>query len=862
MERIGASLEAAHAFAGTLDEAAQRGAAMLAVALRLGAATGVPFSLAGVRRFVCEGARRHMQGNGSDAQCSGALSLLTLPELALEERRLEAAATPSLLASHERDGDRELRRRAALIDSVTRSVYRYLVWSLDESDRLAAATLIAFSVSLTPASKVRLFCVALQGGAGSDGPTVERPSWATEDAWRRVVALEENARAFSASFVNLAWKVAAEERWAPWFASAAPEESVALPAPFDDAGAFERLLLFKALRPDRFLAVLREFLEAALGAGFLSLDSLSPEAAFGLATASHPVIYLQSQDANQWATLGYLQAHCDVALEVDPRPSAAPLELVAEARQSGRSLFLGNAHLAGDALLQLAELLREDASAGFRLFLSVPRAACCSLPPQLTSLALFVSDRRSASAVEHMEHAWAALEPRPGASTGLVLHRFAAAALYAALACVCGHERGWNSLLALDTFDSAFADEIMCRLFAETTHSHSFVRECMAEFAYAGCFSGPADMRLVRGQVARVMGGAAGGSLFGLVRLPDLGVMSAPEIRGFISQLPLRSASVTGLPMELEVEGQEARACLYSASLLGMAVVPVPPAEDPALRSRVAELLRQLPAPVASPSRSGSKGLDTLLRSEAARMNGLLGLVRSSLGLLLLAIDGRARWDDQALAVLRAVRDDAVPDQWTRLAWEGPPPALDRWLTRLLAAHAQLGPWAVTGAAPPAVWLAGLFYPRLLLSAVLRVCAASAGSPVASTRLRLEVTALAEAPSLAPSSGLLLRGLLLYGARWSPEGDPSLPPYARCGVPCDGCLEELPPSHLQRSGGALPLVLLAAAEEEREEGALELDCPLYLSAAERQSPVAFVRMRTRDAVRARDANPFVAIDSL
>jgi dynein heavy chain len=161
----------------------------------------------------------------------------------------------------------------------------------------------------------------------------------------------------------------------------------------------------------------------------------------------------------------------------------------------------------------------------------------------------------------------------------------------------------------------------------------------------------------------------------------------------------------------------------------------------------------------------GPKPLNIFLGQEVDRMQAVIGLVRSTLNDLKLAIDGTIIMAAQLQNALDALYDARVPDNWTKISWLSP--TLGLWFTEFLARSQQFQTWLYDGR-PNVFWLSGFFNPQGFLTAVRQeITRAHQGWALDNVKLAPEVMKqMKEDITSPPAEGVYIHGLFIEGAGW------------------------------------------------------------------------------------------------
>merc|ERR1711879_156564 len=96
--------------------------------------------------------------------------------------------------------------------------------------------------------------------------------------------------------------------------------------------------------------------------------------------------------------------------------------------------------------------------------------------------------------------------------------------------------------------------------------------------------------------------------------------------------------------------------------------------------------------------------INIFLRQEVARMQRVIGTVRSTLKDLCLAIEGTIVMSEQLQDALDQMYDARIPASWSKISWDST--TIGFWFTELVERHDQFFNWLFNGR-PAQFWLTG-----------------------------------------------------------------------------------------------------------------------------------------------------------
>uniref|UniRef100_A0A7N8XYV6 Dynein axonemal heavy chain 11 n=1 Tax=Mastacembelus armatus TaxID=205130 RepID=A0A7N8XYV6_9TELE len=212
---------------------------------------------------------------------------------------------------------------------------------------------------------------------------------------------------------------------------------------------------------------------------------------------------------------------------------------------------------------------------------------------------------------------------------------------------------------------------------------------------------------------------------------------------------------------------------------------------------------------------------------ECERMNLLLAGIRKSLNELDLGLKGELTISSSMETLQSALFSDSVPDSWARLAYPSTK-SLGLWFNDLVCSCRELDTWTQDFVLPAVVWVSGLFNPQAFLIAVLQTIARKNQWPLDKMLLTVDVTKkMKDDFGHPPREGAYIHGLFMEGARWD----------AQSGVICEAALRDLTP--------AMPVLYVRAVPAEEQELKNTYECPVYRTKRRGHTYVWSFHLRTK-----------------
>ncbi|XP_068785621.1 dynein axonemal heavy chain 2, partial [Struthio camelus] len=418
-----------------------------------------------------------------------------------------------------RGGKLEERLRA-LNHHHTYAVYRFACQGLFERHKLLfsfhlCTRILAAAGSLRPDE----FGFFLHDGvvedreAQMDNPC---PGWLPAAAWDLVTELDKVPH-----FHGLSRSLELLPRdWHRWYRSARPE-SAPLPGEWQDScNQLQRMLVVRALRPDRLAACVAAFVVSTLGSEFAEPPALDLQAAVAAAGPRRPVLLLLAPGAEAEGPLGRLAAAAGapglLRLALGPGRAPAAARLLQRGLRDGSWVLLSEGQLAPGTLGRLGALLEAAAAAhpppapSFRLCL-------CARPPPAPPLGLLHAALRLTleppaglratvgQLLEGASEGLLARSPQPGPHRRLL---FALCLLHGVL-----RQRGrfaplgWSRPYAFAPSDFQAAEELLALALAEGAEPGApALAGLVAGGAYGGRLAAGPDRRLLLALAGQLLG--------------------------------------------------------------------------------------------------------------------------------------------------------------------------------------------------------------------------------------------------------------------------------------------------------------------------------------------------------------------
>ena len=316
--------------------------------------------------------------------------------------------------------DTELASRCTvLINSITKTVYNYIRRGVFESDKLTVGTLLTIRIAVNDGKLTQeeidyLVDGKLSTDPGNMGPLFE---WMPPSIWPRIKALESLKR-----FSGLGDAMQSEsDDWQKFFDSEQPEVAK-LPGDYQKTlSHFDRLIVLRALRPDRVTTALRQWIEEMMGKDYVNQKPFDMPATYIETSNQTPTFFVLFAGVDPTPWVEGLGKEKGITFEKGNfknismgQGQEAPAEaVVANYAKNGGWVMLQNCHLMQSwvpKLERLLEVVQETAHPDFRCFISAeppPVSSWKNMPESLMQSAVKVANEAPSDIKSNIARGWA-----------------------------------------------------------------------------------------------------------------------------------------------------------------------------------------------------------------------------------------------------------------------------------------------------------------------------------------------------------------------------------------------------------------------------------------------------------------------
>jgi len=678
-------------------------------------------------------------------------------------------------------------RLRTLVDYFTRALYENICRSLFESHKLLFSVLVARNI-MGGAGKIDdgEWRHLVAGSAPIKQLANPAPEWLTENVWAAVLSLSDvpTFAGFEADFLLHL------PHWKRYFDSAAPEREPLTPSWESKLTRFQRLLVLRALRPDKMTPALQEFVSAELGAEFTEAPQFSLASSYKDSTPLTPLIFILSKGADPAGKLfafanemGFRDRFQSISL--GQGQGAIAQRYIEDGVRKGSWVLLQNCHLALSWLPALERILLElnpeNVHDDFRLFLTSEPTP--GFPVSILQSGVKMTNEPPKGLRANLTRSYLGFtdaqlnkskKPREFKKLLYALCFFHAVVLdrrqFGPLGFAIPYQFTENDLNVCVTQLRDFLD-LYDELPLRTLHFLTY------DINYGGRVTDDVDRRtlstilddFMTAEVLSndyVMAGhytsiPTGTREHYLKHIASMDANPEPEVFGLHA-----NASITSAQEDTNVLFQTILALLPRSS------AGAGKSREQTLSESAASILERLPQPweVESVQKKYptdyAESFNTVVVQEVIRYNRLLVTVRATLEDLIKALKGELVMSDELEALAASLFTNQVPDAWAAVAYPSLMP-LAAWVADLLARVQFIEHWIQHGI-PVVFWISGFFFPQAFLTGTLQNYARKYKKPIDSIAFSVHVLGDRKADSITerPRDGIYVHGLFLEGARW------------------------------------------------------------------------------------------------
>ncbi|OQR88006.1 dynein heavy chain [Achlya hypogyna] len=774
-------------------------------------------------------------------------------------------------------------RCKGLIASITMCVFNYIRRGLFERDKLTVATMLCLKILLRDGGLIEaeVDALLLSRSVADPGNMGVLAEWLPSSCFAKLKALETLK-----VFANVADVMQNDpDEWRKWFA-AEDAEQTKLPGDYAKLTPFQKIILLRALRPDRVTNALRRFILDSLGEQYVTQPPFNMLQTFEETTPAIPIFFVlfPGVDPTPWVedlgrTKGVsIENDNFINISMGQGQEQHAGDCLKKLATKGGWIILQNVHLMQSWLplleRQLEEIVGEGPHELFRCFISAEPPPILlplelNVPESLMQSCIKVANEAPSDIQSNLRRAWATFgEDKVDACTKPTEFKACLFSLCWFHAIVLGRRRfgqqGWSRAYSFNTGDLTICGNVLqSYLDNNATVPWDDLRYIFGEIMYGGHITDSWDRRTNNTYLTVLInpGLLAGMELGPGFKSPNPTEFSFQDYAMYIEKnMVPESPPLFGLHPNAEI-GYLTTTCetlCYTIVSIGGGgggsggggadKTAMLKATIDDFEARTPEFFMMLDLQeLAAPGLTQDHGPFVVVAlQECDRMNGLLDEIRKSLADLKKGLNGQLNMSQAMEDLATAIGLNEVPGRnpfsqckWEKKAWPSKK-SLSGWFVDMIKRHAQLLKWSADFITPFSLWLPGLFNPTAYTTACLQVTSRRKLMPLNKMTVETHMTTVnnADAVTYYPDDGVFVHGLFIEGARWSTV-DEIATKYKVGASPATECGGVIMDSNPKELLWMLPVVYVKAVEtkplwEPTSVGYLRHDpeiyeCPVYLT---------------------------------
>ena len=623
------------------------------------------------------------------------------------------------------------------------------------------------------------------------------------------------------------------DEWSVWFDSE-KAETAKLPGEYEKKlTPFDRIILLRAMRPDRLLTSLRLFIGNAMGKDYISQKPFDMKATYAETSNKTPIFFVlfAGIDPTPWVEeLGKdmgksLENKGIVNISMGQGQEEPAENVLKRFAKSGDWVMLQNCHLMSSwvpKLERLLEIVTADAHKNFRCFISAeppPISSWKNMPESLMQSCIKVANEAPSDIQSYLIRSWTNFSQDTIDQCNKPLEM--KACLFSLCwfhAVVCGRRRfgqqGWSRKYSFNTGDLIICSNVL-RSYLDANEDVPWddLRYIFGEIMYGGHITDGWDRRICNTYLQEYQNKAL---LSGLELGPGfqspLPAKMAYEdyINYALTSMPPESPPLFGLHLNTEIGylTNSAESLFFNILVMngggssnGDSLTQGDTVQDTinSLRQRLPDEFEMVSLSLkAKPLLQGPAGPYTVVAlQECGRMNTLLKEIKRSLNDLDKGLKGHLNMSPEMEDLVTALqisqwpgRDPFSKCSWEKLAWPSKKNLFSQFSDMILRIE-QLRDWISNLEIPKSIWLSGLFNPSSYLTAVQQVTARKTGISLDKMTIETHVTSMLDKSEVKDHAvnGTFIHGLFIEGAVWSQGDDPD-ENFDVEGTKCSGHLSD------------------------------------------------------------------------
>lgn len=740
------------------------------------------------------------------------------------------------------------RRVNDLTESITYQGFNYTRRGTFEQHKLIISTMLTFRILIR---QKRLdeaeVATLIKKEVAMEAPhQAESLKFIPETAWAAVKGLE-NIKIFE----HLINQMESEPHlWRKWYVDERPE-SVELPKSVKDISLFHRILLLRAMRPDRLTNALVDWVTQNMGIEYVEAPPFDIKETYQEMNAITPTFFVLFPGVDptpEVEMIGQLNGKLIsdgtfINISMGQGQEIIADNALKEAGKNGNWVMFQNVHLMQTWMKTFERNFEIVVEAvphpDFRCFVSSeppPLPMMDIIPESVLQNSLKVANEAAQDLKSNIRKALSKFDQSHYDRAKTHKENEFKALLYGLClfhSLILGRRKfgtqGWSRKYNFNDGDLRICGDILHNYLAGYENvPYADLQYLYGEIMYGGHITDNWDRRtnntylqvLVRPEIMQKMNLTLAPGF----RSPDPAKFQRPDYVNYIDQLPPESPQMFGLHSNAEIGyltnmGENLFSTILQCS--GGSSGGGGKGKDALVKGMIDRFLDVLPSPFVMMELNAKAGAEkppmvVVCLQECERMNVLTSTLRTSLEDLDAGLKGALNITEDMETLANSMFLNTQPDLWVKYAYFSLKD-LPTWFDDLIQRIQQLDRYCEELKPPPSLWISGMFNPMSFLTAIMQITARTSGLPLDGMVLRTDVTNERDANSITETAevGAYIHGFTLQGAAWE---------NGRGGE--QGSLCEMIPKELTPD---LPVMLVTAIERKNQVKIGFYDCPVYVT---------------------------------
>ncbi|KAG8432457.1 hypothetical protein GDO86_016919 [Hymenochirus boettgeri] len=737
---------------------------------------------------------------------------------------------------HQADVSDDVQTRVnSLIDCVTYSTFIYISRGLFERDKITFTSQLAFQLLIMNkeiSAQELDFLLRFNIDHSYNSPL----DFLSNSAWSAIKTMS-----FMDEFRGLDRDIEGSPKlWKKVVESECPERE-RLPQEWKIKSSLQKMIMMRALRPDRMTYAVRNFVGEKLGTKYVETRKTDFSKSYQESGPGTPIFFILSPGVDPLKDVESLGDRLGFTIDSGKLHNISlgqGQEVIAEiamekASKEGHWVILQNIHLVAKWLSTLEKLLEkygEESHPEYRVFMSAEPALTHKehiIPQGILENAIKITNEPPTGMLANLH---AALDNFDQNILDQCTREQEFKTILFSLcyfhACVAERRKfgpqGWNRKYPFNIGDLTISVSVLYNyLEANAQVPWEDLRYLFGEIMYGGHITDDWDRRLCCTYLEEFMQPNQFDRKLALA--PGFAVPSNLDYQGYHKyideMLPPESPTHYGLHPNAEIEFLTVTSDNLFRTLLELqsrdSIIGEGAAqtEEEKVKTFLEDILEKLPegynmSDITSKTADRSPYILVCFQ-ECERMNALLHEIRRSLKELDLGLKGELAISSEMEQLQSALFFDNVPGTWMKLAYPSTY-SLAQWYSDLLLRCRELDTWTQDLSLPSVVWISGFFNPQSFLTAVMQSLARKNEWPLDKMHLTVDVMKKYKEEFSQPArEGAYIYGLYLEGARWDVQ---------------NGHIAE---ARLKAPTPIMPVIFVRAIPNDRQETRNIYECPVY-----------------------------------